>query len=154
MPAISEQPDLLRALGRTLDAERAADIKITFLDGFVTVSWRRHGSVEQQRSLREMDLESLRAEAKALRHHIPQETYGGPLAETLRTLGQELSREHVDATNITEEEDGYRVSGFAKNHYFREIYPKGELGHLSTRKRLTRGGRGALTLSERLARSA
>ncbi len=149
MLSVSEQPDMLRALGRKLDEQQAQNIDITLHEAFLAVTWDPPFGAPQQRSLQDVDLGSLRAEAKALRQGI--NTARGPLAEMFRTLGQELTRDQVEATSIVEEADGFRVSGAANGRYFRQLYRKAELLHLNTKRRSTRGGRGALTLNGRLS---
>src|SRR3954451_252897 len=105
MLSIDEQEDMLRALGRMLDEQQARNIDITLHETFLTLTWDRPFGAPQQHVLQDVDLGSLREEAKALRRgaYIAK----GPIAEMLRTLGQELTREQVEATSIVEEPEGF-----------------------------------------------
>ncbi|HZT08614.1 MAG TPA: hypothetical protein VFC51_16445 [Chloroflexota bacterium] len=140
MPTVGDQADVLRALGRLLDQEQAQAIEITNHDVFVSVTWQRRGGTAEQRALQEIDLETLRADARAMRKGIFTRNPGGSLAELLRTLGQELDRAQVDVSTITEEPEGFRVSGVAGGRYFRQLYHKSDLLSLSASRRAMRHG--------------
>src|SRR5438045_1566052 len=49
MPSVGEQADILRALGRMFDEERANEIEITIHEAFLAVSWMKLGYTPQQR---------------------------------------------------------------------------------------------------------
>jgi hypothetical protein len=152
MPTLSEQADLLRALGRTVDEQHGANIEITLHEAFMTVSWNAPGRGPEQRSLREVDLETLRDQARALRRGAV-DPHPGTMSEMLRTLGQAMSGDQVEASSITEEQDGFRVSGIADGRYTRKLYGKAELRRLSEKMRSTRGGRSYKSLSARLGQN-
>jgi hypothetical protein len=149
MPTLSEQPDLLRALGRTVDEQRGSEIEITIHEAFLAVSWQVPGRGAEQRSLREVDLETLRDQARMLRRGAV-DPHPGAMAEMLRTLGQALSADQLEASSINEEQDGFRVSGIVEGRYTRKLYSKGDLRRMSEKRRAARGGRTYSSLSARL----
>jgi hypothetical protein len=136
---IGEQPDLLRAVGRTLDSLHASEIEITFREVFMSISWQSPAGGAQQRSFEDIELEALRDQARQMRGGLITNPVSGQLAELLRTLGQELSSEELEATSIVEEGDGFRVSGVARGRYVRQMYWKTELKRLSEQRRAMRG---------------
>jgi hypothetical protein len=152
MPTLSEQPDLLRALGRTMDEQHGTAIEIIIHEAFLAVSWQVPGQGPEQRSLREVDLETLRDQARLLRGGAV-DPHPGATAEMLRTLGQALSADQLEASSINEEQEGFRVSGIADGRYTQKVYSKAELRRQSEKRRATRGGRTYTSLSARLGKN-
>jgi len=152
MPGVSEQADILRALGRLFDDERANEIEITIHEAFLAVSWMKLGNTPQQRSLQDIDLETLRNEARQLRKG-GLDPAPGSLSEMLRTLGQEMANDKIEATSITEEQEGFRVSGISGGRYTQQLYRKAELKRQSEKRRAARGGRTGGSLGARLSRN-
>src|SRR4051794_32626684 len=70
MSALSEQPDLLRALGRSLDEEQAQHIEIAVHEAFLSVTWKRRFRELKRRMLCEVDLNVLRLRTHALRLRV------------------------------------------------------------------------------------
>ncbi|HZT06273.1 MAG TPA: hypothetical protein VFC51_04535 [Chloroflexota bacterium] len=150
MPSLSEQPDLLRALGKLLDDERASKVEITFYETFLTASWDKHHVGPQQRSFQEWELQALHREGVALRRKPTDLAMEGKFAEQLRTLGEELSKGAVEASSIVEEDGGFRVAGVSQGKYFQRLFREAELRKLSDERRFGRGGARRLSFSERL----
>ena len=140
MPATGEQADVLRALGRFLDEQGASEIEIVNREAFLAVSWKQRTPGEGQRAYQEHELEALREQAREMRKGSTGNPLGA-LAEMLRTLGQDLDQKQVEVTTITQEAEGFRVSGTASGRYFRELYPTGSLLMNSKRRRVGRGQR-------------
>jgi hypothetical protein len=135
MPAIGEWADVLRALGRSLDAENASHIEIVNHDAFLAVFWDQGAPGAEQRAYKEHDLEALRAQARELRSGTAGGNPGGTFAELLRTLGQDLDRDEVDVSRVAEEDGDFIVSGQAKGKYYRQAYSVSELMVLSAQRR-------------------
>src|SRR5581483_9535501 len=120
VPQAGEHADLLRALGRFLDQQQAGNVEIVNHEVFLTVSWEKQAGGAQQRAFQDIDVETLRAQAIALRKGNVRNP-GGSLAEMLRTLGQELDRDQAEVSTITSNRDSFTVSGVAGNRYFRKV---------------------------------
>jgi len=129
--------DLLRALGRSLDAQNAGHIEILNRDAFLSVFWDAGAPGADQRAYQEHDLEALRAAAREMRSGSGGNP-GGSLAEMLRTLGQELDANQVDLSRVAEVATGFEVSGEAGGKYFRRVYMTEELVGLGAQRRAAR----------------
>ncbi len=140
MPDLGEQADVLRAVGRLLDDQQASHVEIENHEAFLTISWERYNGVAQQQYLQEVELESLRARARAMRQ-ASNRGLDGSFAELLRTLGQELDRQGVEVSTIVEDREGFKVTGLLQGRYYRDTFRRGQLVTLSGQRR-TRRGRG------------
>jgi hypothetical protein len=163
VPDLGEQADVLRALGRWLDQQGAGGVQITNYDTFLSVTWDQQapgaappgaappgaappdcGGAQAgvpHRAYQEHELATLRVQARRLR----QGTLGSPggtLAELLRTLGQELDQDGLQASGIVQEPAGFRVSGVADRRYFSRFYETSELQEASAQRRSARASTG------------
>jgi hypothetical protein len=139
---VGDQADVLRALGRWLDDQGATGVQITDYDVFLSVTWANpDASAATHRAYQEHELATLRAEARRLRQAEPS-VPSGPLAELMRTLGQELDLAELAASGIVQEPEGFRVSGVAEGNYFSRLYLTSELLELSAQGQALRGTRG------------
>jgi hypothetical protein len=137
---IGEQGDVLRALGRSLDEERATDIEIVDQDSFIAVSWKTEALAEGVRSYREQQLATLRAQAQFLRSGGVRGAQNvESLTELLRTLGQELDDARMEMVRVTQVTGGFRVAGIRDGVYEVQTVYLGELRQASARHRLKRG---------------
>jgi len=134
--------DVLRALGRFLDAQGANHVEIVNRESFLAVSWETGSAGGEQRSYVEQDLEALREQAREMRKGGSGNP-AGSLAELLRTLGQQLDANAIDINTIVQEPDGFRVSGVADGRYFRELYETEQLLAIANKRRIGRGSRNA-----------
>ena len=143
MTDYSGQADVLRALGRSLDAEGATQVEVINREAFLAVSWERrlHGGGEK-RAYQEHDLTALMEQAREMRKGGVGNP-AGSLSELLRTLGQELDQDEVETNTIIQESDGFRVSGVQAGRHFRQLYTTGDLLLAAKRQRVTRGQRPA-----------
>jgi hypothetical protein len=144
MPQIGEQADVLRALGRELDQHQARGIQITAHETFLSVGWGQRAQVD---AYQEHHLATLRMQAHAMRTGTGGDNPTGSLSELLRTLGQELDQGKIEANGITQEAEGFRVSGVQSGRYFTRLYRTSELYHLSRDRREARG-KGSAAASE------
>jgi hypothetical protein len=133
----TEYGDLLRVVGRLLDAEAAEQIEIVQHPTCLTVSWCDGMGPMQHRSYRDVGLTYLRRQARTLRGVGEQEP-AREREELLRTLGQELDARQVALSGIVETARGYRVSGVANRRYVNELYTWSELREASARQRARR----------------
>jgi hypothetical protein len=143
MPNVGEQADIFRALGRFLDDQGAKRIQIQAREVVLQVTFAKTGPQEHI-AVAEHDLDSLREQAKAMR----QGSGGSPagsLAEIMRTLGQELDEGGIEANGITQEDDGFRVSGVSGGRYTTEFFSNEDLASRSTERREMRGAAPAPT---------
>ena len=152
MPNLGEQADVLRALGRLLDEHQASHVEVENHEAFLTVSWQQYNGVAQQQYLQEVELDSLRKRAKAMRK-AGDRGMEGTFAEMLRTLGQELDAQQVEVSTIIEDREGFKVTGLQQGRYYRDSFRRGQLSTLSTQRRSRRGrgpGLGTGSLGRRL----
>src|SRR5689334_21775936 len=100
MPAIRDNAEVLRALGRFLDDQGATTFEIVNNIPYLDVTWEMPGAGSQpcRRAYQEPDLYDLRAEARALRQGAGRPV--GSLVELLRTIGQELDRDGVELGSL------------------------------------------------------
>jgi hypothetical protein len=140
MAQSSGQTDVLRALGRFLDAEGATHVEIVNHETYLAVSWEKQPPGAEQRSYMEHDLEELRAQARDMRQ-ADDGNPSGSLAELLRTLGQEIDNEEIDVNMIVQEEGGFLVSGVAGGRYVRQLYETEELLSSASQRRIERAQR-------------
>ncbi len=154
MPRVGEQADILRALGRSLDEQSIKGVQITNHETYLAVGWGQFELGTQLRAYQEHDLEELRAQARALRGGTAGGSSPlGSLSELLRTLGQELDAEQIEANGISQEADGFRVTGVAQGKYVSKLYPTSELLQLSSRRRAMRGSGTAAKAESREAQA-
>ncbi len=140
MPRVGEQADILRALGRTLDERGIKGVQITNHETYLAVGWGELKPGTQLQAYQEHDLEQLREQARALRGGASGgSSPPGSLSELLRTLGQELDAEQIEANGISQEADGFRVTGICQGRYVSKLYRTSELLQLSSRRRAMRG---------------
>ncbi len=138
MPAIGEQADILRALGRYLDEQDAKEIKIQARELVLQVSWAQQQPGDETRAYQEHDLADLREEARKLRQGGGGSP-AGSLAELLRTLGQELDDAEFEANGIIQDEDGFYVSGVMNGIYANQTFTTESLLARSEERRSARG---------------
>ncbi len=140
MPNVGEQADILRALGRLLDDQGVArGVQITNHETYLSVGWGRLEPGSQIRPFQDHDLEALREQARAMRGGSGGSTPPGSLGELLRTLGQELDEEKIEANGVSQEDDGFRITGVAAGKYVSRLYRTGDLLQSSNRRRGLRG---------------
>ncbi len=139
MTRVGEQADLLRALGRFLDEQKASGIDIKTHEVFLAVTWEKGEPGSQHKAYQEHDLEALRAHARALRRTSARGVSDGSYAELLRTLGQQLDEEGTEMNAIYEESDGFRVSGVGRGLYRTGLCFTSELIEWSVERRAARG---------------
>jgi len=86
--------DLLRVVGDLLDAESAEQVEIVQHPEALTLTWASAANQFTHRSVRDVNLDVLQQQARALRG---KEKAGGtsPRVELLRTLGQLLDYEQL-----------------------------------------------------------
>src|SRR5436190_6514178 len=142
MAASRQWADALRALGRSLEEQKAGPVEILNRDAFLSVFWDI-GTGADQRAYQEHDLAMLQAQAREMRSGSGG-TPGGSQAELLRTLGQELDQDQADWSRIAEGDEGFEVSGTANGKYFRRLYSRQELNAISAERRAARPTRTAL----------
>lgn len=130
-----EYADILRVIGHLLDEHDADQVEIIQYEKFMTVSWRQPGGTADQRAYNDIDVKLLRDKARRLRGAGP---VGGEKAELLRTLGQELDTQGIEANGIVEEGDGFRVSGVADRRYVNLHFTFFDLRSLSAAHRAER----------------
>jgi hypothetical protein len=141
LPRVGEHADILRALGRVLDEQKARNVEIVNEETFIIVHWERAPGDAEKRVFRENDLEELREQAQAMRQGVLRgNPSSGALAELLRTLGQELDRDQIEVSSILQDGIGFTVSGMANRRYLRRTYLTSELQGLSAQRRAQRGG--------------
>ena len=138
MVQVGEQADVLRALGQFLDEQHAKGIEIKSHEVFLSVSWGSQADAGH-RAYQEHDLEALRAQARAMRRGIGGNTESGSLTELLRTVGQQLDRDHIEMNAIFQESEGFRVSGIRQGRYRTGLCFTSELLEMSAELRTTRG---------------
>lgn len=139
MPQIGEQADILRALGRALDEQKASGIQITAHETFLAVAWGQRAPGSELQAYQEHHLQTLRMKARDMRTGAGGRVQPGSLAELLRTLGQELDQGQIEASGIIQEPDGFRVSGIQGGRYFTRFFRTSELMQLSLMRRQRRG---------------
>ncbi|HZT07459.1 MAG TPA: hypothetical protein VFC51_10555 [Chloroflexota bacterium] len=100
--APGEHADMLRAVGRLLDAEFAERVELANEDDVLGLSWHRKGLGVDRRHYQDQNLEELRKVAKQSRGTFRGEPKDS-LAELLRTIGQDLDREGASFTRIVQE---------------------------------------------------
>jgi hypothetical protein len=140
MPTGGSYAHLLRALGQTLDQQRAHNIKIleheVFLKVSYDLSWEDPEGHHQESAYHEFDLQELAEQAKQHRGAVPG---AGEQGERLRTLGQELDAAGITLGSIEEDRANYRVRGTAHGRYVDQVYRFADLRALSgERHRLRR----------------
>jgi hypothetical protein len=134
--------ELLRAIGRVLDAEFAEAIVLSNTPTGVRISWRskRLGAFgAEQRLYQDPDLaqlEQIAQQSRGTYRAEPREK----LAEALRTLGQELDREQWDLAAISQERDGLVVAGTVGGQPVRRTYRTADLLRTSRARRTGREG--------------
>jgi hypothetical protein len=129
---------LLRALGQYLDSQQARRAEIAVRDNGLSVSWsatRELGQRDEQQHFDEFDLEVLRMRGKLYREAF---VATGDRAELLRTLGQELDREHINLRTLVEDDDGYWLHGTLDGAPVHRPYTMEQLRNLSAERRITR----------------
>src|SRR5437899_1642650 len=96
--------DILRVLGRSLDAEDAKDVKIQGGDA-LEVAWQRAGKARGS-SYGQLDMDKLREQAPLMRRPVstPPKT---DREELMRTLGQELDAQNVKIVEVVERPGHY-----------------------------------------------
>ena len=157
MPSQGEHADILRAVGRLLERERARNVEIVNHDTFLSISWETPSQGADQQHYQEHELQALRDQAKQMRKGMPQDARG--VAELLRTLGQEIDGLGIELANIVQERDGFVVSGSSGGRYVRKKFETEALLALGRRRRLNRnrgpgssGAGGDSPLGSRLSR--
>jgi hypothetical protein len=134
--------ELLRAIGRLLDAEFAEGIELINNPASVRISWRskRLGAFGAEQRLYQdhnlAQLEQIAQQSRGTYRAEPREN----LAETLRTLGQELDREQWELAAIIQERDDLVVSGTVGGQPVRRTYRTADLLSTSRERRKGRGG--------------
>jgi hypothetical protein len=136
MPSPGQYAELLRIVGQMLDAEMVQHAEIVNHEGLIRISWHTHEGAQQARSYEEIAIHSLLQEARSHRGSAPIGRHGR--AELLRTLGQELDREHISLGSIVEEAGGYRTSGIACGRFYTRFYTEHELRTANTRRHIRR----------------
>ncbi|HZT06522.1 MAG TPA: hypothetical protein VFC51_05790 [Chloroflexota bacterium] len=141
MPQVGEYADIFRALGRFLDDLNAASVQIDNQGEYMAVRWNRTLGSVQERIFRERDLDALREQARAMRRGLLKASPSrGSLAELLRTLGQELDRDKIEVSTISQNEVGFDLTGTVDRRYVRRSYVLSELEAISTQRMVLRGG--------------
>ncbi|HZT05900.1 MAG TPA: hypothetical protein VFC51_02650 [Chloroflexota bacterium] len=148
MPRIGEQGDVLRALGRFLDEQGAAEIDIKLQGQSFAVTYKVAAERGGQVYYNDQDLDALRAKAQFLRSGNPGVAGDGSLAELLRTLGQELDDAGVELTSLGQDADAFRVSGLKDGLYHTQPYYFYQLREASAERRAARGKGGGRTPEE------
>jgi hypothetical protein len=150
MLQIGDQADVLRALGCWLDEQEAREVQISNQGPFLAVSWQAARQGGHHRTCQEHELTALRLAARQLRqgHHGNSsgaqggQRGSGPLAELLRTLGQELDQSGLKLDEIVQESDAFRVSGTVADAHFSERYETATLLRMSAQRRARRAAGG------------
>jgi len=133
---LGEWADILRIIGRLLDAQGARDAEITNADP-LRVRWQSCSGVEESTSYTELDINQLRAQAPLMRRPVALPPRG-ETEELLRTLGQELDAQGIKVEEIVERGGGYHVTGSVDHEPVFRFYAKSELRTLSERRRAVR----------------
>jgi hypothetical protein len=147
MGSRAEYADFLRVIGQVLDAEEAQQVEIIERETFISISWHSGPGMTENRSFRDLDLDTLRERARELRGTATADV-PHTRAELLRVLGQELDEQGVALNGVIEEEDGYRVSGTAGRRYTNRLYTWDDLRDSSMRRSDQR--QGAVQMPSRL----
>jgi len=134
-----EYADVLRALGRLLDAEFAMAVEVVVGPDGWDVSWRKKGLGSDRRHFEESAVYGLRSFAGQSRGTYKEQP-GGGLAEQLRTLGQELDEEGRVLARIVQEPDGLLVTTSRGADVAERKYLDEELAAASQRRREGRPG--------------
>jgi hypothetical protein len=129
-----EIADLLRAVGRLLDGEKATAFDLINNDGTLAIAFRTKGYGNDQRHYQDRNLEELRKWAKDSRGDMYREPRDG-YAEMLRTLGQDLDRAGSEFTEILQEGDKITVRGQIDGRQVEQQYLVPELLASNRRRR-------------------
>src|SRR4051794_3520715 len=100
MAKTGEYSDILRAIGRLLDLQRARELEIVDEGPFLRASWQVTTGNREQRIYRAFELDRLRLESRLLRGGDADGVPQGSLSEALRTIGGELDRAQCDLLSL------------------------------------------------------
>ena len=139
MPRITDNAEILRAIGRFLDEAAVGTFEIVNQHAYVGVSWQTPdpGAPRSQHAWQESELDELRASARALRQGSTGPV--GSLVELLRTIGQELDIEGVDLSSIRRDHRAFHVSGELEGKHFQAQYQTKDLVAIAAARRAARG---------------
>ena len=128
--------DILRVVGRWLDAEGAQDVQIA-PGRTLDVTWNRGGAAGTQAFTR-LDMDKLREQGPLMRQPISAPRKGDR-EELLRTLGQELDDLGYRVDRVSERAAGYEARVVGAEGPSERFYSLTELRELSARRRALRG---------------
>jgi len=137
MPLVAgEFADILRAVGRILDAEFAEGMTLINNGNSLSVTWASKDKdlTGDRRHYEEHTLAEMREKGKQARSGFSQDPTGS-FAELLRTIGQDLDRDRGDFTEIVQESDGLIVLGVLYGRPTRRTYLTSDLIVSSRRRR-------------------
>lgn len=136
MPGGDRWGDILRVVGRWLDAEEAQNVQIA-PGSTLDVTWQRAGTA-QEAALTRLDMDKLREQAPLMRQPISASPRGDR-EELLRTLGQELDDLGYTVDKVSERAAGYEVRVVGAEGPSDRFYSLTELRQHSARRRELRG---------------
>src|SRR5437867_2539135 len=129
--------DVLRFIGRSLDAEEAQSVRIRGGDA-LDVAWQQKDGATRNSSYGQLDMNRLREQAPLMRRAVVAPTKG-EREELLRTLGQELDEQNVTILNVVERPGSYEVRCTGDGGVLDRFYSVAELRELSEKRRALRG---------------
>jgi hypothetical protein len=125
--------EVLRVAGRYLAAQQARSFEIAERDEALALTWVAGSGDRAQHSYTRLELADLLAAARLLRGDALV-VRSREQEQLLRTLGQELDRQHVTLGAVFQQSDGYRVLGEREGLPFEGHFSVAELGHLSAER--------------------
>jgi hypothetical protein len=148
VPNIGEQGDVLRAMGRIFDEALATNIRIEVREPYLTVTYAVTGERGGHRYFHGYELDALRAKAQLLRSGGADGAANSALAESMRTIGQELDEAQIEMIAIEQDDQGFRVSGLREGRYHTQVAFWYEIQEASARHRAMRGSGGGRSPEE------
>jgi hypothetical protein len=128
--------DVLRVVGRFLDARGAEEIEIKNEQQLV-VRWKTDARSDESISYTEFDIARLREQAPLMRRPVAPPPKGGR-EELLRTLGQEMDESGITVDDVLEVSGSFRVHGHDATGPVYRFYSRAELKALSDNRRAMR----------------
>jgi hypothetical protein len=116
--------EVLRTIGRLMEAEGAQVVEIRDDDDLLTICWEDSTGQVHTRSYDLADLQQFVRGATRIRGH--EKLVHGELESLLRTLGQDLDREGIRLSRVRETR-GFQVQGLSDGHWVERCYSLDEL---------------------------
>jgi hypothetical protein len=137
VPDFGRWADVLRLIGRHVDAQEPAEDVAVVSSEEIQVRWRQLEGHKRAESLSGLDLNRLRETAPLMRRPISTPSRGDR-EELMRTLGQELDALGIEVDEISERPGGFEVRGRGPDVPDYRFYAASELRQLSEERRKLR----------------